>query len=287
MYLCQQEQSKSPAEADTRGSFLTPPRDWDESSNFQIQSNPFTDDITWLYKLIDDDDPSPVDPPNHSPLTQFTFFGELEDRRVEITNIHPEINEEEIRRIGSSYGDVNEIDFSQKHKGKVFMKFFDIRSAHAMRKESGKVRDHSWFVQFAEPEPITDPKHPPNNGTIVIFNSFSNVLDSDIHAEFSKFGEIRDIRTSKSDSRSTKKKGKQKFIEFWDIRASEQALRLLKEKEVLGQKIPVEFSRPGGFRKNPGVFKRHRIPNITRQSKTGKSPLDFIITTSRGQCDVA
>jgi RNA recognition motif-containing protein len=49
--------------------------------------------------------------------------------------------------------------------------------------------------------------------------------------------------------RETPNKKHHKFIEFYDVRASEAALRSLNKSEIAGKRIKLEPSRPGGTRK--------------------------------------
>lgn len=49
--------------------------------------------------------------------------------------------------------------------------------------------------------------------------------------------------------RDTPHKHNHKFIEFYDIRAAETALRTLNRSDVAGKQIKLEASRPGGARR--------------------------------------
>ena len=73
-----------------------------------------------------------------------------------------------------------------------------------------------------------------NQGTIVVFN-----LDETIQQLFNVYGEIKDIR-------STPNKKHHRFIEFYDTRAAENALKGMNGTQLNGKKLKIEFSRPGG-----------------------------------------
>lgn len=49
--------------------------------------------------------------------------------------------------------------------------------------------------------------------------------------------------------RETPHKKHHKFIEFYDVRAAEAALRALNRSDIAGKRIKVEPSRPGGARR--------------------------------------
>lgn len=49
--------------------------------------------------------------------------------------------------------------------------------------------------------------------------------------------------------RDTPHKHNHKFIEFYDIRAAEAALRTLNRSDIAGKQIKLEASRPGGVRR--------------------------------------
>lgn len=49
--------------------------------------------------------------------------------------------------------------------------------------------------------------------------------------------------------RETPHKRHHKFIEFYDVRAAEAALRALNRSDIAGKRIKLEPSRPGGARR--------------------------------------
>ena len=49
--------------------------------------------------------------------------------------------------------------------------------------------------------------------------------------------------------RETPHKRHHKFIEFYDVRAAEAALRALNKSDIAGKRIKLEPSRPGGARR--------------------------------------
>lgn len=49
--------------------------------------------------------------------------------------------------------------------------------------------------------------------------------------------------------RETPHRSHHKFIEFYDVRAAEAALRALNRSDIAGKRIKLEPSRPGGARR--------------------------------------
>lgn len=54
--------------------------------------------------------------------------------------------------------------------------------------------------------------------------------------------------------RETPHKRQHKFIEFYDVRAAEAALRSLNRSDIAGKRIKLEPSRPGGARRKCVYF---------------------------------
>lgn len=124
------------------------------------------------------------------------------------------------------------------------IEFFDLRHALFYRRsmDEAYLNGSILEVRYATPKPVADRSKPPNNGTIVIFHLPNKVADYQLDAIFNQYGEIRQIR-------GTPSKPNQKFIEYWDTRSSEAALKAMNGKMVLGSKVSIEFSLPGGFRR--------------------------------------
>jgi RNA recognition motif-containing protein len=271
----------------TWNSYLVPPNDCEDESESDLQylvDPEFLKMFSWIPKLLDEKSCTETTPiiPNTSP----EFTGEFEERGVEITNFHPETSENEIRMVCSPFGAIDSVDVSGIRKGKIVITFFDLRQAIAFRKASLKVRDRAWFMRFAPPPAILDRKHPPNNGTLVIFNSLSDIPKKQIRAVLSPFGAIRDIRSSRPDynhTKATDTKGEQRFVEFWDTRDCEKARHAIRTVNLFGRKISADFSRPGGCRRNPTVFLENRMPSIARTNRTEKPSLEITTPLKRSK----
>jgi RNA recognition motif-containing protein len=125
----------------------------------------------------------------------------------------------------------------------LIVSYFDIRHApnavlhlHACNFKNKKLE-----VQYFFPKDYTSLKEQ-NQGTLVIFNLDPNTSNEDLKSIFGEYGEIKEIRESPNK--------KHKFIEFYDVRDAERAMKYLNKSEVKGKKIKIEPSRPGGPRKN-------------------------------------
>jgi RNA recognition motif-containing protein len=112
-----------------------------------------------------------------------------------------------------------------------------------------------------------------NQGTLVVFNLEASVSNDDLRHIFGQYGEVKEVkmvffslyntlwRTSdiitdcygnnafSSQVRETPHKRHHKFIEFYDVRAAEAALRALNRSDIAGKRIKLEPSRPGGARR--------------------------------------
>jgi RNA recognition motif-containing protein len=185
----------------------------------------------------------------------FNFPGELEDRSIVIANLPSTTTIEELRAESERFGEVESVDIGEQGT----VRFFDLRAAMAMRRNCRVNGGPPWIVRFALPQPIADRKRPPNNGTIVLFHLREGITDEELKSELVRFGDIRQVR--EAPDRNT-----QRFVEFWDTRAAEAALRGLRGRTLLNSRVSVEFSLPGGFRKNPEAFQNARAPVIVRRT---------------------
>lgn len=124
-----------------------------------------------------------------------------------------------------------------------------------------------------------------NQGTLVVFNLDPSVSNDDLRHIFGVYGEIKEVRDSISQTiyfpfysiysfalvcflkelvyvkihmtshflalqiRETPHKRHHKFIEYYDVRAAEAALRTLNRSDIAGKRIKLEPSRPGGARR--------------------------------------
>ncbi|KAG8637397.1 hypothetical protein MANES_15G117100v8 [Manihot esculenta] len=146
--------------------------------------------------------------------------------------------------ISKQYGDIRTLYTACKHRGFVMISYYDIRAARtAMRALQNKpLRRRKLDIHFSIPKDNPSDKDI-NQGTLVVFNLDPSVSNEDLRQIFGAYGEVKEIR-------ETPHKRHHKFIEFYDVRAAEAALKSLNRSDIAGKRIKLEPSRPGGARRN-------------------------------------
>ncbi|XP_078441646.1 protein MEI2-like 4 [Wolffia australiana] len=170
--------------------------------------------------------------------------GEHPSRTLFVRNINSNVEDAELRTLFEQFGDIRNIYAACKHRGFVMISYYDIRSArNAMRALQNKpLRRRKLDIHFSIPKDNPSDKDV-NQGTLVAFNLDSSVSNDEIRKIFGAYGEIKEIR-------ETPHKHHHKFIEFYDVRAAEAALRGLNRSDIAGKRIKLEPSRPGGTRRS-------------------------------------
>lgn len=191
-------------------------------------------------RASDDDDEFSVVYPEIE--VNFETYGELESRTINISNLPIGFPEERLEKILKRYGPINNLTMNSD-TNVAQVSFFDIRSARWLRLEQITLMGNPLYISFAPLAVIQDTKKPPNNGTIVIFHLPGEATNQVLENIFSKFGEIRQIRKTPS-------KRYQRFIEYYDLRAAEEALTTMNGQTIMTSRVSIEFSLPGGYRKN-------------------------------------
>jgi RNA recognition motif-containing protein len=122
--------------------------------------------------------------------------------------------------------------------------YFDIRHAKAaMRNLQGKqLRRRKLDIHYSIPKDNPSEKDQ-NQGTLVVFNLDPSITSEELREIFGAYGEIKEIR-------ETPNKKHHKFIEFYDVREAEYAMKQLNKTEIKSKKIKIEPSRPGGRKSN-------------------------------------
>ncbi|KAK3039073.1 hypothetical protein RJ639_028524 [Escallonia herrerae] len=142
------------------------------------------------------------------------------------------------------YGDIRTLYTACKHRGFVMISYYDIRAARtAMRALQNKpLRRRKLDIHFSIPKDNPSEKDI-NQGTLVVFNLDASVSNDDLRQIFGTYGEVKEIR-------ETPHKRHHKFVEYYDVRAAEAALKSLNRSDIAGKRIKLEPSRPGGARRN-------------------------------------
>ncbi|XP_041994320.1 protein MEI2-like 5 [Salvia splendens] len=192
-----------------------------------------------------------------SSITQFGFtngaagsvsgehpYGEHPSRTLFVRNINSNVEDSELKSLFEQYGDIRTLYTACKHRGFVMISYYDIRAARsAMRGLQNKpLRRRKLDIHFSIPKDNPSEKDV-NQGTLVVFNLDASVSNDDLRQIFGAYGEVKEIR-------ETPHKRHHKFIEFYDVRGADAALKALNRCDIAGKRIKLEPSRPGGARRS-------------------------------------
>ncbi|CAH9104287.1 unnamed protein product [Cuscuta epithymum] len=171
-------------------------------------------------------------------------YGEHPSRTLFVRNINSSVEDSELKCLFEQFGDIRALYTACKHRGFVMISYYDIRAARiAMRVLQNKpLGKRKLDIHFSIPKENPSDKDV-NQGTLVVFNLDPSVSNDHLQQIFGAYGEVKEIR-------ETPHKQHHKFIEFYDVRAAEAALKALNKSDIAGKRIKLEPSRPGGARKN-------------------------------------
>lgn len=171
-------------------------------------------------------------------------YGEHPSRTLFVRNINSGVEDSELRTLFEQFGDIRMLHTTTKGRGFVMISYYDIRSARtAMRALQNKpLRKRKLDIHFSIPKDNPTDKDL-NQGTLVVFNLDPSVGNDDLLKMFGAYGEVKEIR-------ETPHKRHHKFIEYYDVRAAEAALKSLNRIDIAGKRIKLEPSRPGGTRRS-------------------------------------
>ncbi|KAL8161740.1 hypothetical protein V2J09_013229 [Rumex salicifolius] len=215
--------------------------------------------------------------------------GEHPSRTLFVRNINNNIEDPELKTLFEQYGDIHTLYTACKHRGFVMISYYDIRSArNAMKALQNKsLRHRNLDIHYSIPKDYPSEKDV-NQGTLVVFNLDSSVLNDELHRIFGVYGEIKEIHETPHISDC-------KFIEFYDMRAAEAALHALNQSEIAGKRIQLELSRQESLRqsstqqmprdleqKEPGMHVQHS--NLVNSVPTGFSgPFPHVSSCYEGE----
>lgn len=193
-------------------------------------------------------------------------YNEIPSRSIMLSNISPFATKDDLVFIFNQFGQYESYDLSNLSKGVASVVFYNMEDAQMMRVSTVYICNQMVMKVFCIDAEINDIKKPVNNGTIVIFHIPKDFDENELLEIFSRFGKIRQIR-------STPSKYYQKFIEFYDIRSAEKALKAFNGKQLnekCNTKVSIEFSHPGGFKKNIQKYYKTKLPTIERNKNNNK-----------------
>ncbi|XP_052205266.1 protein MEI2-like 4 isoform X2 [Diospyros lotus] len=187
-----------------------------------------------------------------------SFAAEHPSRTLFVRNINSNVEDSELQALFEQYGNIRTLYTACKHRGFVMISYYDIRAARsAMRELQNKpLRRRKLDIHFSIPKDNPSEKDI-NQGTLVIFNLDSSVSNEELHQIFGIYGEIKEISENP-------RRNHHKFIEFYDIRAAENARCALNRSDIAGKRIKLEPSCPGGARQLLPLF-----PPETEQDESG------------------
>jgi RNA recognition motif-containing protein len=193
--------------------------------------------------------------PNGSDLKKMTEngdfvehpLGEHPSRTLFVRNISSVVEDDELKQIFEAHGNIRNMYTQCKHRGFVMISYYDIRHAKsAMKGLQGKIiKKRKIDIHYSIPKDNPSEKDM-NQGTLVVFNLDPSITNDDLKVIFCKYGEVKEIR-------ETPNKKHHKFVEFYDVREADKAMKTLNKMEIKGKKIKIEPSRPGGARRSSFV----------------------------------
>jgi len=171
-------------------------------------------------------------------------LGEHPSRTLFVRNISSHVDDVELKELFESYGAIRSMYTQCKHRGFVMISYYDIRHAkNAMKHLQHKIiKRRKIDIHYSIPKENPSEKDL-NQGTLVVFNLDAAISNEELNSVFGSYGEIKEIR-------ETPNKKHHKFIEFYDVRDADRAMKCLNKTDLKGKKIKIEPSRPGGARRN-------------------------------------
>ncbi|XP_057431434.1 protein terminal ear1 homolog [Lotus japonicus] len=179
----------------------------------------------------------------------------------------PLTTESALRRDLEPFGDVRAVQMEHLRHGIVTVHFYDLRHAEAAftairtlhmhcasffshhphlyyytavhPPPAGLIAGRAVWAHYVVPTPSAALPDAHNQGTLVVFKLSPDVSTQNLRRVFEPFGAIKELR-------DTPWKKKQRFVEFFDTRDAEMALKQMNGKEIHGKPVAIEFSRPGG-----------------------------------------
>ncbi|KAL0736382.1 hypothetical protein Bca4012_012592 [Brassica carinata] len=166
--------------------------------------------------------------------------GEVSSRILIVTNMDSIIEDYELRALFEQCGDVRALHTAGKNRGFILVSYYDIRAAqNAMRALHGRLlRGRKLDIHYHIPKENSK-KENTNEGALLVNNLDSSVSNEEFYRIVSSYGEIREVRR-------TMPENSQIYIEFFDVRAAEAALRGLNGLEIAGRQLKLTPSFPEG-----------------------------------------
>ncbi|KAJ4883282.1 Protein MEI2-like 4 [Raphanus sativus] len=157
--------------------------------------------------------------------------GEVSSRILFVTNMDSIVEDYELRALFEQYGEVRTLHTAGKNRGFILVSYYDIRAAqNAMRALHGRLlRGRKLDIHYHIPKENSK-KENTSEGALLVHNLDSSVSNEEFYRIVSSYGEIREVRR-------TMPENSQIYIEFFDVRAAEAALRGLNGFQIAGRQL--------------------------------------------------
>ena len=193
---------------------------------------------------------SPISVGPNSPLTNPSFSPIKHSSRILMLHNFDQLNLDvnALRTLFSAQGVLRSVSpFPDSNT--ILISYFDLRHAQkAMANLSGKTLSNGALIELQYHFLRDFQAKDANQGTLVIFNLDPAITNTELAELFGKYGELKEIRESPN--------RKHKFVEFYDVRCAEKAIKALNKSDLHGRKIKIEPSRPGGTSKPENSFQK-------------------------------
>ena len=193
---------------------------------------------------------SPISAGPNSPLTTPAFSPIKHSSRILMLHNFDQLNIDvnSLRTLFSAQGVLRSVSpFPDSNA--ILISYFDLRHAQkAMATLSGKTLSNGALIELQYHFLRDFQAKDANQGTLVIFNLDPAITNAELAELFGKYGELKEIRESPN--------RKHKFVEFYDVRCAEKAIKALNKSDLHGRKIKIEPSRPGGTSKPENSFQK-------------------------------
>ncbi|KAL5174155.1 Protein MEI2-like 1 [Glycine soja] len=207
----------------------------------------------------------------------FGFFGsskgklplvEQPSRTLFVRNINSNVEDSELKALFEQYGDIRTIYTASKHRGFVMISYQDLRAAqNAMQAlQNRPLGSRKLDIHYSIPK-VNAPEKDIGHGTLMLSGLDSPVLNDELKQIFGFYGEIKEIY-------EYSEMNNHKFIEFYDVRAAEAALRALNKIDIAGKQIKLE---PG----HPSLM--HQSQKGQEERDLGQSIIDNLSLRQKGK----
>ncbi|KAF8060053.1 ML1 [Scenedesmus sp. PABB004] len=150
---------------------------------------------------------------------------EAPSRTLLVSNVPPDVPDEEVRRIFAAHGDLRTLYTAAKGRGLVIVGYYDLRAATSAAGALSGAPLGGRPLEVAFSAPKRGEANQVNQGVVVVYNLDPDTTNEQLVWIFSRFGDVRDIQQAPARSN-------QKFIEFFDVRHAAAALRAMNRAEL-------------------------------------------------------